>query len=60
MDREFTVTRRKIGELEPVVRLTPTEAVAEVERLRRLFIDRFGDPDQPMERVVTRRNLAAE
>lgn len=59
MDREYVVIRR-LGEPEPVVRLAPAEAIAEVERLRRMFPERFGDPDLPMERVVTRRSLAAE
>jgi hypothetical protein len=50
-------SRRSLGEPEPVTRLSPAESVAEVERLRRLFIERFGDPDEPLERVVTRRPL---
>ncbi len=29
----------------------------EVEALRRMWIERLGDPDQPMERVVSMRRL---
>lgn len=36
----------------------PIEArIAEVEELRRLWIEMTGDPDQPMERVVHKRRL---
>jgi len=36
----------------------PVEArILEVEALRRMWIDQFGDPDQPMVRVITRRRL---
>lgn len=36
----------------------PIEArILEVEALRRMWIDRLGDPDLPMERVITRRRL---
>jgi hypothetical protein len=31
--------------------------ILEVEALRRMWIDRFGDPDQPMQRVIIRRRL---
>ena len=31
--------------------------ILEVEALRRMWIERSGDPDLPMERVVTRRRL---
>ena len=34
---------------------TPAERVAEVESLRRLWIEITGDPDLPMVRVVHRR-----
>jgi len=34
---------------------TPAERVAEVESLRRLWIEITGDPDIPMVRVVHRR-----
>lgn len=36
---------------------TPAERIAEVESLRRLWIEITGDPDQPMELVVHRRRL---
>jgi len=36
---------------------TPAERVAEVESLRRLWIEITGDPDLPMARVVHRRRL---
>jgi hypothetical protein len=36
---------------------TPAERVAEVESLRRLWIEITGDPDLPMVRVVHRRRL---
>jgi hypothetical protein len=36
---------------------TPAERVAEVEALRRLWIEITGDPDAPMERVIHRRRL---
>ncbi len=39
----------------------PIEArILEVEVLRRMWIDRFGDPDRPMERSVIRRRLGDE
>lgn len=31
--------------------------ILEVEALRRMWIEQLGDPDLPMERVVTRRRL---
>ena len=31
--------------------------ILEVEVLRRMWIERLGDPDRPMERVVARRRL---
>lgn len=34
---------------------TPAERVAEVESLRRLWIEITGDPDAPMARVIHRR-----
>ncbi len=49
------VTIRRIGDPEPIKRYTPQEAIAEVEELRRMFISKFGDPDAPMARVVTKR-----
>lgn len=36
---------------------TPAERIAEVESLRRLWIEITGDPDLPMELVVHRRRL---
>jgi hypothetical protein len=36
---------------------TPAERIAEVESLRRLWIEITGDPDVPMVRVVHRRRL---
>jgi hypothetical protein len=36
---------------------TPAECIAEVESLRRLWIEITGDPDAPMVRVVHRRRL---
>jgi hypothetical protein len=36
---------------------TPAARVAEVESLRRLWIEITGDPDLPMARVVHRRRL---
>lgn len=36
---------------------TATERIAEVESLRRLWIEITGDPDVPMVRVVHRRRL---
>jgi hypothetical protein len=33
------------------------ERLREVESLRRMWIERLGDPDQPIARVVTRRPL---
>lgn len=38
-------------------RRTPAERVAEVESLRRLWVELTGDPDLPMVRVVHRRRL---
>ncbi|MBK9036907.1 MAG: hypothetical protein IPL61_37590 [Myxococcales bacterium] len=39
----------------------PLEArILEVEALRRMWIERLGDPDRPMERVVVRRRLGDE
>lgn len=32
----------------------------EVEALRRMWIERLGDPDQPMARVIRRRRLGDE
>lgn len=34
--------------------------ILEVEALRRMWIERLGDPDQPMERVVARRRLGQD
>lgn len=36
---------------------TPAERIAEVESLRRLWIEITGDPDLPMEMVVHRRRF---
>lgn len=36
---------------------TPAERIAEVESLRRLWIEITGDPDEPMELVVHRRRF---
>ncbi|MFN0253685.1 MAG: hypothetical protein ACKV2T_42850 [Kofleriaceae bacterium] len=36
---------------------TAAERIAEVEVLRRLWIEITGDPDQPIERVVFKRRL---
>lgn len=33
------------------------QRILEVEALRRMWIEQFGDPDQPMVRVVVRRRL---
>jgi hypothetical protein len=33
------------------------ERILEVEALRRMWIERLGDPDRPIARVVTRRPL---
>jgi hypothetical protein len=33
------------------------ERILEVESLRRMWIERFGDPDRPMVRAITRRRL---
>lgn len=33
------------------------QRILEVEVLRRMWIEQFGDPDQPMERVIFRRRL---
>ncbi|MGE0487666.1 MAG: hypothetical protein AB7S38_00475 [Vulcanimicrobiota bacterium] len=51
------VHRRTQGDQEPLHRRTPQQAIAQLEELRRMFIARFGDPDQPMARVVTRRTV---
>jgi hypothetical protein len=33
------------------------QRILEVEALRRMWVEQFGDPDQPMVRVVVRRRL---
>jgi len=38
-------------------RPAPNDTIAEVESLRRLWIEITGDPDVPMVRVVHRRRL---
>ena len=52
------VIKRPIEAPEPVRQRTPAEAISELEELRRMFIDRFGNPDDPMQRVVVRRKLS--
>lgn len=34
--------------------------IMEVESLRRMWIESFGDPDQPIERIVLRRRLGED
>jgi hypothetical protein len=58
------VRKRKLGEVDEHAErraywLTQSIAarIAEVEALRRMWIERTGDPDQPMERVVHIRRL---
>lgn len=53
------VVKRSVEAPEPHRRRTPAEAISELEELRRMFVDRFGDPDVPMERIVARRTFNA-
>ena len=63
---ELGVRRAKLGDDDDPQTLAywlaqPMERrILEVEALRRMWIDRLGDPDQPMVRVVTRRRLHDE
>ncbi len=60
------VHRAKLGDDDDDQRLTywlaqPIEhRILEVEALRRMWPEQFGDPDQPMARVVARRKLGDE
>ena len=55
---ELVVVRRSMEEREASTKRTPEQAIREVEELRRMMIDLHGDPDAPMERIVTRRFVA--
>lgn len=65
MKREVAavVVRRRLGDDEAHERLAHwrkrsiEDRVLEVESLRRMWIERFGDPDRPMVRAITRRRL---
>ena len=60
---ERVVRRTKLGDDDDARTLAywlaqPIERrILEVEALRRMWIDRLGDPDQPMARVIARRRL---
>jgi hypothetical protein len=60
---EAVVRRSRLGDDDDADALAywlaqPVERrILEVEALRRMWIDRLGDPDRPMERVVIRRRL---
>ena len=54
----IVVSKRSVKSPEPIRRRTPEEAISELEELRRMFTDRFGDPDVPMQRVMFRRKLS--
>lgn len=60
------VRRTKLGEDDGARTLahwlaqTIERRILEVEALRRMWIDRFGDPDSPMQRVVRRRRLGED
>ena len=62
---ELVVRRSKLGEDDDEEALSHWMAqpmarrILEVESLRRMWVERLGDPDQPMMRVVTRRALDA-
>jgi hypothetical protein len=57
------VQRRRLGDDDGAARRsywrsrTVEERILEVESLRRMWIERTGDPDQPIARVVSRRPL---
>lgn len=58
------VRKIKLAELDEVAERraywasrTPAERIAEVESLRRLWIEVTGDPDRPIERVMFKRRL---
>lgn len=58
------VRKVKLAELDEVAERraywatrTPAERIAEVESLRRLWIEVTGDPDQPIARVMFKRKL---
>lgn len=57
------VHRKRLGDDDAVERRaywrsrTVEERILEVESLRRMWIERTGDPDQPIARVVSRRPL---
>lgn len=57
MERQIARVARvsRLSELqEPPQLLSPAEAFAEVEQLRRMFPSWTGDPDQPMVKKVVR------
>jgi len=57
------VRRRRLGEPDEAERVAHwrarsiEERILEVEALRRMWIERLGDPDRPIARVITRRSL---
>ncbi len=49
------VFKYKLGEQPEYYASTPAEGIRELEEIRRLFKQVTGDPDLPLQRVVTKR-----
>ena len=45
----------KLGEQPEYRAATPEEGIRELEEIRRMFIDVTGDPDEPIQKVITKR-----